>query len=144
MTSGRSASAAMGEVASRLVTAWARIAEQVWRNGFQLWKVPAELAEAEDATLGVWRTSVYFQAPPNTAVNLRCASVKEVPAGRPIGGQLSTDPRTYQAVDGRLQEIVICLPPNTEAGLYEVTLEDETSGTCAIYLLPFGVPGRRH
>jgi hypothetical protein len=133
---------AMGEVVSKLVIAWARIAEQALRNGFQLWKVPIELAEAEDATLGVWRTSVYFTAKPQTAVCLRCVSVKEMPSGRLITAAPSLDPISYNA-DGSPHEIEVGLPRNAGAGLYEITLEDETSRAKQCYLLPLGVPGRR-
>jgi hypothetical protein len=142
MTAKPAASVAVGHVASTLVIAWARIAEQVLRNGFSLWKVPAELADAEDATLGVGQTSVLFAAP-GTDACLRCASAKEVPSGRPIAGNVSLKPTTYTAAAGAAYTIEVCLPPNAAPGLYEITIEDETSLTRQSYLLPFGVPGRR-
>jgi hypothetical protein len=135
-------SKSLAEVTSHMVMIGARIALQVWRNGLQLWKVPLEFSKAEDASLGVWQTSVYFKAPADERVCLRCVSVKEVPTGRSVDVGLVQVPDEYKA-GPEPQAILLKLPRNVGAGLYEVTLENETTHTTESYLMPFGVPGRR-
>lgn len=134
-------SALVGSIASQVVAMWARVAVQMWRNGMQLLTVPLELADEEEGALEVWRTNVYLEADKDAEVRLRCTA-KDVSTGRSIDAGIELDPCDYVAT-GKPEPISIALRRTLGAGLYEVTLEDETGAPSATYLLPFGVPGRR-
>ena len=139
----------LGSLATAAVTSWSRLAEAWFRNVVRLAKVPLELVEDEDPTLGVCRTSVYVTTPkavPRAAggaaggADVACVSIKDATTGAAVASAVTVTPETL-TLDGTRQEVVVEVPAGIAPGLYEVTLRlDGTNEPPQSYVVPFGIP----
>lgn len=125
-------------LASGIVTGWARVVEWWLATAVEVGRSAVELAYAEDRKLQLWQTTLWFRPTHDGSVELRTSCMKALPNGglQPV----SSFTATPGPEAGGLVPVTISLDRRSGPGLYRITLTDANSGTSKDYTHYFGRP----